>query len=186
MAATSGRPRRGRATGVASAFVLAVALALAWGAWRALPPRDFDAALAHLIDGDADRVERLGCLGVLRDRGAERWRRDGDIRAGVIAATAAIAVGDEAAYARLADELRGRTPWLPSGPATGEPAGDGLAEEASFGETHLRLWLLANRAAAAADRAEAARLYAEADRAAKYYRDPLLARLAAAGAAANR
>lgn len=175
-------PRRSRhADGVRKAVVSVVVLAvLGWhglGLWRQYGPMPPEHALHALHSGVANRYERERCLSALRDQRdpAPRWR--------VIAAAAALALGDRAACAAF-DAVPGPAqvvlfgrgaPW-----STDEPAVSALCEEASFGEHWLRHYLFGRWLQAKGD-PRAAEQLAQAAKAAVWSEASLAAELARGG-----
>lgn len=145
-------------------------------------PPSFETALEKIRDGDADRAERLACTRALLEIGRERFR-EGDARAGLIAAMAAVVLEERADYERLVADLRDHTPLVPGGAGRFDPA---ALVEASLGEPYLAE-LLAGHAAENAGRTGAAhRHYQRAGVSARLFGARLALELAGAGAARTR
>lgn len=163
-------------------FLLLLAVLVAGGLAMRHWPRSFEGALQELLDGDADRAERVACTRALLEVGRERFRT-GDTRAGLIAAMAAVVLEDRRAYERLAEGLAAKTPLVPGGSGRFDPR---ALVEASLAEPYLAE-LLAGHAAENAGRSRAAhRHYTRARVSARLFGAALAAELAAAGAARTR
>jgi hypothetical protein len=127
-----------------------LAVVLAWhglGLWQRYRPIDATAARERLAGGTLDRDERERCLRVLCRSGAEAGSP-------LLAATAAIVLGDRAEYARLLERL-GQERALLTGAGTPWPTAqelDNVVAAASFGEHWLRHFLVGQWLRAGDDR----------------------------------
>jgi hypothetical protein len=162
-------------------FLALVAAAVGSGLAMRWWPRTLASAVDELGDGDATGAERQACLRIVQERGLARLR-EGDLRAGVLAAAAAISLGDRSGYRAILAAAAGRTPLLPGGAADGAADPEWIAA-ASFGDAHLRGLLLAWRDENLGDAPAARSGYARAARAARLAGAELAARLADEGLA---
>ena len=165
-------------------LVLLTAGVLSLGVWlRWAPGPDLGSAVEQLVDGDLDHAARQACLRLVVATG-RRGAAEGDLQAGVLAAMAALELGDRPGYEQVAALLRGRSPWLPgcTEPASPDvPVGD-----LSLGQPYLRSLLLAQQAENRADRAAASRQFTLARNSARLYGAGEVARLAAEGLERSR
>ncbi|MEM7203470.1 MAG: hypothetical protein AAF628_24615 [Planctomycetota bacterium] len=126
--------------GFLTALVIAATSAvLGYGLWLRLRPLDLDRAVRELVDGDADRHERIACLEVVLREGLRRAAA-GDERAGVLAEMASLDLGRADEYQRAVELIGDRTPY--------EPGGSLTIDEACLGEPYLALLLRARLAPA--------------------------------------
>ena len=127
--------------GLVLALLTTVVLLL--GAWwvRQQPALESARDLAAAItDGGVDHAERLARFQRLLALG-ERELAEGDVRSGVLAAAAALELGNREAWERIVRVVAGRSAWLPPGRKTGpEPlpdpvnGPDGAAPQAPWGD----------------------------------------------------
>lgn len=139
---------------------------LGYGWW--LQPRHttLDEAVAELVDGDADRDERLVCLAVVRDRGLEAAQR-GEAGAALLSAMAALALDDRETFATASLLARGKTPYLPGG--KGAPPAPETLRQATLGEPYLRTLMLGYAAESRGDLPKARRFFAQAHLSALFF-----------------
>ena len=150
-------------------FLLLVLVLLAWGLepWSGTP--GFDETLDQVLDGDLDQEDRLDALKLLRDLGLDGV--EGDDGALLVAAMAAVLLGDGRTYDRAAERL---PPLL-----VDVSVSEADLDRASLGEPSLRSLLAGLMAESEGDAEEARRLYTQAELSARLWKLPLAEWLAA-------
>jgi len=155
---------------------LLVVLLLGYGWWLRQPAGGLEGALQVVLDGSPDRDQRLRELAIVRDAGLQA-ARNGDVRAGLLAAMASIDLEDAGSYRQAIELVGSRTAYLPGG-GREDPE---LLEDAALGEPYLRALMLASAAEIRGDRASARRDFERARVSAEMFRAALGAELATAG-----